>query len=271
MRNAIITFSDRGATVAAHIATGLPESQVFVHAEVEALPEAERFAHVLELTVRLWPTVHGLIYVGPIGVAVRAIAPLVSSKHSDPAVVVTDVAARHAVSLLSGHEGGANELALQVANLTGAEPVITTTTEAARSLIVGIGCRKGIPADVIVSAVRQGLELAGVTLDDVRLLASADVKQHEAGMLAAAGQLQRPLRFLAAAEIRNCRREFAESATAKARLGLPAVAEPCALLAGKRTELILPRHVFAGVTVAIAQEMPMNRDTSPTSTTGSNP
>ena len=55
------------------------------------------------------------------------------------------------MSLLSGHEGGANDLALQIANLVGAEPVITTTTEALKSVIVGVGCRRGTEAERIVA------------------------------------------------------------------------------------------------------------------------
>jgi cobalamin biosynthesis protein CbiG len=55
------------------------------------------------------------------GIVVREIAPLLKNKHSDPAVVVLDAEGRFAVSLLSGHEGGANALALQIAAITGGQ------------------------------------------------------------------------------------------------------------------------------------------------------
>lgn len=70
-----------------------------------------------------------LIFIGSTGIAVRSIAPYVQSKKTDPAVIVVDEQGRHAISLLSGHIGGANELTLLVAELTGAEPVITTATD----------------------------------------------------------------------------------------------------------------------------------------------
>jgi cobalt-precorrin 5A hydrolase/precorrin-3B C17-methyltransferase len=70
-----------------------------------------------------------IVLISPVGLAVRLLAPLLGHKESDPAVVVLDEAGRHAVSLLSGHAGGANELARAVAAAVGADPVITTTSD----------------------------------------------------------------------------------------------------------------------------------------------
>jgi cobalt-precorrin 5A hydrolase/precorrin-3B C17-methyltransferase len=64
------------------------------------------------------------------GAVVRLVAPLLSGKTEDPGVVCVDEGGRFAVSLLGGHAGGANELAREVGDVLGAEPVVTTATDA---------------------------------------------------------------------------------------------------------------------------------------------
>lgn len=71
----------------------------------------------------------GLVFIMAAGIAVRMLAPLLKDKTSDPAVVVLDQQGRYAVSLLSGHLGGANALARQIAAELGGEAVITTATD----------------------------------------------------------------------------------------------------------------------------------------------
>lgn len=72
---------------------------------------------------------YGIIFIGATGIAVRLIAPLLKGKDRDPAVVVIDEGGHFAVSLLSGHLGGANDLAGVAAHILGAVPVITTATD----------------------------------------------------------------------------------------------------------------------------------------------
>lgn len=254
MKIAVLSLSPEGAEVAEALCRALPEADLYLHDAVVGYPEATRFARLLEVTAELFPCYRGLVFVAPCGAVVRALAPNIADKLTDPGVVVVDVMARYAVSLLGGHEGGANALAVEVANVLGAEPVISTTTDALKTIIVGLGCRKGTPSARIEAVVRQALGLAGVSLDQVACLASADLKCNEAGLIDAARALSVPLRIIPSAEIRRCRREFTPSEFVQSSVNLPAVAEPAALLAGRRTELLLPRQVIDGITVAIARE-----------------
>jgi cobalt-precorrin 5A hydrolase/precorrin-3B C17-methyltransferase len=79
---------------------------------------------------RAWRECDGLVVFLATGATVRLVAPLLGDKASDPGVVCVDEGRRYAVSLLGGHVGGANDLARQVADLLGCEPVLTTATDA---------------------------------------------------------------------------------------------------------------------------------------------
>lgn len=87
-----------------------------------------------KVSFRRWTEEHfpiedALVYIGATGIAVRAIAPLLKSKTSDPAVLVLDDRGKFCISLVSGHLGGANDLTRRMAALIDAVPVITTATD----------------------------------------------------------------------------------------------------------------------------------------------
>ena len=121
MSRAYAAFTETGLALAETLARALPGP-------------VTRCGHggpsLAEWTAAAFAQNEALIFVGAVGIAVRAIAPFCRSKASDPAVVVVDECGHFAVPLLSGHLGGANDLARAIAALCGAVPVITTATDA---------------------------------------------------------------------------------------------------------------------------------------------
>lgn len=129
---AVIAVTEQGAKLAARLAAAWPHSaDVFVKAGRAAGLAVSEFTSLSSLVNDIFSRYEGLVFIMAAGIVVRVIAPLVCDKRSDPAVVVMDDAGCHAISLLSGHLGGANELTRHIATLTGAAPVITTATDLA--------------------------------------------------------------------------------------------------------------------------------------------
>lgn len=254
MKIAGMTLCARGAAVLADALERMDNADLYLHESVSGHWGGQRFDRIVALTRRIFPEYDGLVYAAPCGVVVRAIAGCCRHKTIDPAVVVLDIGGRYAISLLSGHEGGANALALDIANTVGAEPVMSTSSEAAKRLIVGVGCRRGITAGRIVHAVEESLRGIDAATDSVRLLATADIKAREPGIVAAARQLDLPLRIIASQEIKQTSLPITRSGFVERSVGVPAVAEPAALLAGRRTRLRLPKTAYNGITIAIAEE-----------------
>lgn len=113
----------------------------------------EHRSNALVATVRdAWDSYDGFVLICATGIAVRAIAPLLSDKDGDPAVVCLDDAGRHAVALVGGHAAGSNALASEVASLTGATAVVTTATDLF-----------GVPALDRLPGFRASGDIAGVT------------------------------------------------------------------------------------------------------------
>lgn len=254
MKIAVITLSEKGLVIGEAISTGIPGADLYVHNSISTRPGIKYFEKVVALTAEIFNQYDGLVYVMPTGVVVRAIAAQIEHKKKDPAVVVVDVGGRHVVSLLSGHEGGANLLAVQVANLIGAEPVISTTTEAEKTVIAGVGCRRGAERERIKNAILSSLDEAGAGLEDVRLIATADVKANEKGIIDAANDFNVPLIIIESGRILAFAGAFEKSDYVMEKVRVPAVAEPAAMLAGRRTSLLLPRRKYDGITVALARE-----------------
>jgi cobalt-precorrin 5A hydrolase len=145
---AVWIVTPKGAGIARRIAALL--DNVTIHAGKSAgRPEGALFFDSLAGAVKKYfRSYDAHVFVMATGIAVRMIAPLLDSKHVDPAVVTVDDSAGFAVSLVSGHLGGANAWAKKIADITGACPVITTATDRAGVPAVDLLARQhGLHAD----------------------------------------------------------------------------------------------------------------------------
>lgn len=129
MRIEIACFTGRGRALAEKLAQALAAAGD--EARAVRCGAGGGDAGVNEWAAGAFRAADALVFVGAAGIAVRAVAPLLAGKMVDPAVVVLDDGGRFAVSLLSGHVGGANALAERVAGMVGAVPVVTTATDGA--------------------------------------------------------------------------------------------------------------------------------------------
>lgn len=341
MKLAMISFTKQGAKLCTLLTEQLRQRgdeccgyilERYMNQEYEKAGLQTVSSTLSQWTEQAFHQAEGLIFIGAAGIAVRAIAPYIKSKAEDPAVVVLDAGASFVISLLSGHLGGANDLARSVGEITGAVPVITTATDVngrfaadefakknellltdlscakrisadildgktvgffsdfqvvgdmpkgleagkqtenrilvsykenrkegslllvPKSVVIGIGCRRGTSQQEIEKQVERLLSELGISRSAIAAVASITLKQDEEGVLALAGKLGVPAVFLTAEELMLAEGDFSESEFVKATTGIGNVCERAAVLAlaeGGQNELLEKKRSGGGVTLAL--------------------
>jgi cobalt-precorrin 5A hydrolase len=205
---------------------------------------------------------HRLILLCAIGIAVRTLGPVLRDKYQDPAVLILDEHGRFVVPILSGHEGGANEWARQVAEFLDAQAVITGAQRYTQPLLVaGLGCNRGCPLEPLLALLDDTLNRHGLQRSDLRALASIELKQDETGLHQLAAELGLPIAFYPAAVLHD----YGDRLSRKSEIvfretGCYGVAEAAALAHAEqlvdhdyRAELLIPKQKNADATLAIAR------------------
>ena len=372
---AIVAVSRPGAALASRLASDIPGADLYLEQKTVG-GEASAAEHVYPYDLPLRPVVQNLfaryrrlVVFLPVGATVRLLAPVLEGKENDAAVVCVDDAGRFAVSLLSGHRGGADELAELVATALGAQPVITSASDVLRvtavdmvgrhlgwkieatatdltraaagivnggpvalwldpetgvpwpddaplsgglemvggfsialgdqflgtllvsdrllhtisgwqtprqpvviyrppTLVIGIGCRRGVDMPHLQHLVESTLGNNGLSSGCVAAVATADIKAHEPGILELAEHLGVPLHTYSGAELNAvaARQPVASTSgrtsavatpsAAQDLLGIFGVSEPAAMLAAGTDELLVPRTKSDRATVAVARIVP---------------
>lgn len=327
-RLAVYAMTSQGLDLARRVAE-LQPADIFVPARLTTT-DAHAFERLADHVRDTFAAYHGHVFIAATGIVVRTIAPLMDHKTTDPAVVVCDQDGRHVISLLSGHLGGANDLARRIASHIGGQAVITTATDTAQTpamdslaqargltianaarikdvnaclaegrvvsvfdpdnrldvrdhpafipateasqaqvvvswnagpdtaltlhppcLVAGIGCRRGVTREEIVTALEQVFARHDLAPASLVALASVDLKADEAGLLDAAQALNLPLTFFERAELATVDVPN-PSATVREKIGVESVCEAAALTKARSTRLVAPKTIVGPVTVAVA-------------------
>ena len=129
MRIRILHFTDKGKALSEKLKENLAMHDAVI------VPKGTPLASVCD---DAFADNEALVFVGAAGIAVRAIAPFVRDKLKDPPVIVIDENGSFVIPILSGHVGGANSLAIRIAEAIHAQPVITTATDVSGAFSVDV-------------------------------------------------------------------------------------------------------------------------------------
>lgn len=147
MKLAIISFTENGIKLSQTVAKSLSGRKVTLYTKCSRYTAEDLKVQRVKESLQVW-TAHrmaegdALLFIGACGIAVRAIAPNLTDKLHDVPVLVMDEEGQYVIPILSGHVGGANELARELADLIDARPVITTATDVQKKFAVDLFAKR---------------------------------------------------------------------------------------------------------------------------------
>lgn len=140
MKISLVSFTKKGAMICSALMEGLGESghQATGFSKYEGKGLLQLEEKLSDFTRKAFADKSAIVFIGAAGIAVRAIAPFIAAKDKDPAVIVVDEKGEYVIPILSGHLGGANELARQMAEMIKGKAVITTATDLNEAFAVDV-------------------------------------------------------------------------------------------------------------------------------------
>ncbi|OUS32046.1 cobalamin biosynthesis protein CbiG ['Osedax' symbiont bacterium Rs2_46_30_T18] len=247
----IISLTDAGLALAERLASLL---------EAQVMHQPKPFSQCVQQAFNLGDQ---LIFICATGIVVRTLAPVLNSKKTDPAVLVLDERGEFVIPLLSGHEGGANQLAAQVAQLLDSQLVSTTANAYQQPLYTaGMGCERHCSKADLLLLLEQSVARAGISLQHISALASIDIKNDETGLIELAAQLKIPFLCYSVAQLQEVAAQLqTPSDYVFQTVGVYGVAESAALVSARNqqsgetatSELMLAKQKSKVATCAIGR------------------
>lgn len=122
-----------------------------------------------------------------------------------------------------------------------------------KNLVIGIGSRRNIEKEAVLSAIRNAMGKARLAGKSIRAIAIPEFRRNERGIVKAASVLRAELIIISKNKIKEKEHLFTSSSFVKSRIGIGSVSEPCAVLACKNSKLLRKKVKYKGVTVAIGE------------------
>ena len=170
----IISFTKKGGDINKRLTDILSESNIISYTlEKYRFDNRVKPLGNLKETVKRHFTDDAVIFIGAVGIAVRSIAPYIKDKFCDPAVLVIDELGRYVIPLLSGHVGGANELANYIGEALSAAPIITTATDINGTFAVDIFAKEN---NLLISSRKLAKDVSAALLDNNCIDIDSDIK-----------------------------------------------------------------------------------------------
>lgn len=152
----VIAFTKNGVALADKLNIG----DIYVYYKYKNKHKA--FKSIGDIMEYCWKNYDAIVFISACGIAVRAIAPFIKNKTVDPAIIVCDELGKFVISLLSGHIGGANNLAKEIASLTGGIPVITTATDIKGKFAVDIWAKEN---NLVITDMKMAKEISAAIVN----------------------------------------------------------------------------------------------------------
>lgn len=124
-----------------------------------------------------------------------------------------------------------------------------------QNIVVGIGCKKNKEAEKIIDAVKDSFEKLNLCEESIRVFATVDIKENEAGIIGTAEYFGKELKIISREDIQKIENNFETSQFVKKSIGVGAVSAPCAFIAGKgRGKFLAEKLKYEGITISIFEE-----------------
>ncbi len=199
------------------------------------------------------------IFICSTGIVMRALAPMLRDKYTDPAVLVLDEHGQFVIPLLSGHEGGGCAFGRFIAENIGSQLIVTSATDYSHPVYcVGVGSDRNCPFETMLS-LYQTIESVFENNLRPRLVASIDLKQDERAMIDLSAELSVKFVTFTAEQLRTVESQLSvRSDIVFHEVGCYGVAEAAALLGaaqltGNKAELVVNKKKNARATIAVAR------------------